>query len=246
MPDFVAVDPDVLDEEAAYGPEPDTDTRAERLARAFEGGATLRLDTPEPDDVVSDDPTETPRRRRRRSTTPGAPRMTRNRAAGGAQLGSLFMAGFSMLIGFSVGEWAQPTQGESDAIAQPLGNILARRIDIASKLGKDTEDVINLTVALMAYMARVGPVAVGRARESIEERNRRQAAARVDRPPEPIGVPNGRGPGGVAVGPHGGPRTPTSATRSPLDAVAAASRDGLAYLDRDLGNPAGQSAPVVD
>src|SRR3954468_1508976 len=155
MPNFTAVDPDVLDETAAYGPEPGDDARAERLARAFEGGATLRLDTPDDDGqpIHSDDPTEPPTGRRRRRRGTGEQAQRSRRAVGGAQLGTLFVAGFAMLVGFAVGEWAAPSDDEGKAIAVPLGNILARRIDIASKLGKDTEDVINLTIALMAYMA---------------------------------------------------------------------------------------------
>jgi hypothetical protein len=250
MPDFTAVDPDVLDEAAAYGPEPDED-RSERLARAFEHGATLRLDAPP---ITGDDPTDVPDdggiagalpRMRRGRGAPRGPR-TNKRAVGGAQLGDLFMAGFSIAIGFAVGEWAAPSDAEAKAIAAPLGNILARRIDLASKLGKDTDDVVNLAIALMAYFARIGPIAAGRATDGWKQRNARRDAARVDRPPAPIGATDDRGTSRVDARRDGSPRSPLGAAHSPRDALAAVAANGLGYLDRNLSGHQGQSAPVVD
>lgn len=245
MPDFTAVDPDVLDERAAYGPEPESaEDRAERLSRAFEHGATLRLDAPPIDapsePVGPEELTPTGRRRRRRGPSTAT---ASKRAVGGAQMGTLFVAGFAILISFTVGEWAVPTEVEANAIAAPLGNILARRIDIASKLGRDADDTIMLAVALMAYTARVGPIAAGRATNAWTERRN---ATRVDRPPEPIRSANGGRTGVVDDGGNVGQTPPYDATRSPLDAYAAASQNGLEYLDRSIGPNSGRADAVVD
>lgn len=249
---FTGVDPDVLDEIAAYGTDPEPvdpteDDRTERMSRAFERGVTLRLDAPPIDGATGDEPVAEPTvnadgtPKRRRGRKPGS-----GRAVGGAQLGDLFMAGFAIAIGFAVGEWAAPTDAESKAIAQPLGNILARRIDLASKLGRDTDDTVNLAIALMAYMARVGPIAAGRGRNAWAERNQRAAAARVDRPPTPVGSPNDRGTGNVVDGRDGVPSAPYGATRNPLDAVAASAQRGLGYLDRNLGSTPRPTPTVAD
>lgn len=246
-PEFTAVDPDVLDEIAAYGPEPSesADERAERLARAFEHGATLRLDVPPADEVPGEPTGEAPRRRRRR-TVGDAASSPRRRTVAGGQIGTLFVAGASILIGFTIGEWAAPTTAEADAMAVPLGNILARRIDLASKLGKDTDDVVTLAIAIMAWMARVGPVAAGRARNAYADRTSRRNAARVDGPPQPIRPPDDRGTGSLVDGRNDGPRTPLGASHSPLDAVAAVRASGLGYLARDLGTDQDNPAPMVD
>lgn len=233
---FSAVDPDVLDEQAAYGPEPveSADDRAERLARAFEGGATLNLNAPPIEGATGDDTTpdgEPVKRRRRRRSATG-----KDTAIGGTQLGGLFVAGFTLVIGFTVGDWATPTPDEANAIAKPLGNILARRIDLESKLGKDTDDVVLLAIAMMAYTARIGPIAAGRASSAWEQRNQRRNVTRVDGPPEPLIRPDGGRTGGVAVGSHDIPRSPLGATHSPVDAITAASERGLGYLDRNLNS----------
>lgn len=240
MPDFTAVDPDVLDEVAAYGAEPESaDARSARLARAFEHGATLRLDAPPLD--AQDAPEElTPTGRRRRRRGPNA--TASRRSVGGKQMGTLFVAGFAILITFTVGDWAAPNEAEADAIAGPLGNILARRIDIASKLGQDADDVIMLAVALMSYTARVGPIAAGRANNAWTERRN---AARVDRPPEPIRSTNGGRTGDVAHGGDDLQGTAYGTSGTPLDGIAAVRERQLGYLDRNIEANQGRTAPMA-
>jgi hypothetical protein len=162
------------------------------------------------------------------------------RPAGAEDLQGLFATGIILILAFAVGEWATPTADEATAIAHPLSNILARRIDLAAKLGKDASDTIALAVACLSYLARVGPIAAERVRENVDKRRRRERVVR-----EPSNGPtDGGGEGSVDAweadrqGPDGGQ------TYRPFDALAKAQRNGLGVLDRDLGGAQGRTPPV--
>jgi hypothetical protein len=154
-----------------------------------------------------------------------------SRPAGAADLQGLFATGLILVLVFAVGDWATPTAEEADAIAQPLANIVARRIDLATKLGKDASDTIALAIAIMSYGARVGPVAAERIRENIDARRRRERVDSVGAPPRPL---HDRGEGGVAVGSADGANTAPGASYDPFNALAQAQRNGLGVLERDL------------
>jgi hypothetical protein len=128
---------------------------------AFDGHATLAFDDTPP--VWPRNPVPTGEPSRRQGT-----RAPRGRPAGAEDLTPLFATGLVLLTTFTVGEWASPTVDEANAIAVPLSNIMARRIDIAAKLGKDASDTIALAVALMAYSYRVVPLATERVRSSLD------------------------------------------------------------------------------
>lgn len=168
-----------------------------------------------------------------RKTPTRGPTRKGGRPAGAEELQKLFAAGMILLIAFTLGDWAQPTQDEANELAAPLGNILARRIDVAAKLGADSNDVIAFSVAIMAYLVRVGPVAADKAKEALDERNRRARVERVRPAPQSA---NTRGAGGMAAGSDAPTGTPTSPAHSAIDAITQARDAAFGQLDRDLGH----------
>ena len=162
----------------------------------------------------------------RRGRPPGSG--SRSRPPGAEDIAPLFATGLMLLTAFVVGKWASPTKEEADAIAAPLSNILARRIDIAAKLGRDANDSIALSVALMAYLYRVGPIAAERVRTYAESRRR-------GGPRQPAGPPDDTAAYGMASGSTNGSGPNSGPTFDPLAAVARARTTGLGSLDRDFG-----------
>jgi hypothetical protein len=217
---------EALDEIPTGAPVPEP-TGASALERAFNQGANLTgLD-------VADEPVIARKRGRPRGST--SARRAAN-VAGAKQIGDLFITGLILLVSFTIGEWANPTPEESDAIARPLGNILARRIDLAAKLGKDADDVVALVIAMALWMSRIGPVAVERAKSAVEERRNRATANRVERPPEPV---NARRAAGVDAGDYDPTSASDVASRNPLDAIAEVSRNAARGFGRNAAaNPA--------
>lgn len=211
------------------------------IADAFDSGAkgpTLVFTDSEPKELWRKNPVPSGKSR----TKPTATRSTR--PAGAEDLQGLFATGLILLLVFGVGEWATPTADEASAIAAPLANIVARRIDLATKLGKDANDTIALAVALMSYAARVGPLAVERFREEMDERRRRAASERVDRAGTTRPADSG-GAGGVASGEANGSNPLRGAYHDPVDAIAKARSNGRSVLERDLGPTQGQGTPVA-
>jgi hypothetical protein len=168
----------------------------------------------------------------------------RQRPAGAEDLQGLFATGLILLIAFTVGDWAQPTVEEATAIAAPLGNILARRIDLAAKLGRDASDTVALAIALMTYLSRVGPVAAERVRERYVARSRRERVVRDQRPPDRH--PDDSGQGSVASGPSNGAGAFDGSPFDPFHAIAQTRDAGLGILDRDLGGDPDRSPTVGD
>jgi len=173
----------------------------------------------------------------RKGTTYQPKQRTGGRPPGAEDLQGLFATGIILLIAFSLGEDFQMTEEEALAVSGPLANIVARRIDLAAKLGKDASDTIALAVALLSYLARVGPVAAGRVRENVQQRQRRT----VSPPPRPL---DSRGEDSVAAGEVYGTNPADGPAYRPFDALAKASRNGLEQLDRDFGY-APNSGPAV-
>jgi hypothetical protein len=167
----------------------------------------------------------------------------RARPAGAEDFQDLFATGLILLLAFTVGEWAQPTKEEALGIAAPLGNILARRIDLAAKLGRDASDAMALTIALLTYLSRVGPIAAERVREQYTTRQHRE---RVLRDRGPAERPADRGAGGVASGQGNGTGPDYGATPDPFALVAEATNLGRDILGRDLGPDTGRAPAVGD
>ena len=163
---------------------------------------------------------------------------SRSRPPGAEDIAPLFATGLMLLSAFIVGKWAAPTQDEADAIAAPLSNIVARRIDLAAKLGKDANDTIALSVALMAYLYRVGPIAAERVRDYAE--------ARRNRSRQPAGPAYDQGAVVMASGPSNGAGPNDGPTFDPFDAIARARTDGLGHLDRSFGYTPEQGPTVGD
>jgi hypothetical protein len=202
---------------------------------AFDGHATLAFDDAPPVWPRNPVPTGEPSRR-------SGTRAPRGRPAGAEDLTPLFATGLVLLTTFAVGEWASPTADEANAIAVPLSNIMARRIDLAAKLGRDASDTIALVVALMAYSYRVVPVAAERVRYSLDERRaHRVSRSGTDRATEPA---NGQGADGVAYGSGNGQDPNAGPTYDPFDAVTKARSLGLGVLDRGFGSPTNGSPAV--
>lgn len=203
---------------------------------AFDRGATLAMPEPEPPPVIPSAASR-PARPSRVKPTP----VKGGRPAGSDQLTDLFAAGLITLIAFTLGDWAQPEEQEAKDLARPLGNILARRIDLAAKLGQDANDTVAFAIALMAYLVRVGPIATERVRNVWADRQSRERVDRVLPGPRDSdresGVP-ARGAARSGTGP--------SASYNPLDAVARARETGLRSLDRDFGYPVDGNTAVGD
>jgi hypothetical protein len=187
-----------------------------------DSGATLAFDGEETQPVWPRNPVPVPEGRRPQ-------RAPRGRPPGSDEITPLLATGLMLLTGFLVGEWAAPTPDESNAIAVPLSNILARRIDLAARLGRDASDTIALSVALMVYLYRIGPIAFERARGSL-------GRERLDRSGEPADTPAyAEGPRDVAADAAHRVDPSLGSPGSPLAAVARARQAGLDYLDRDFG-----------
>jgi hypothetical protein len=167
------------------------------------------------------------------------------RPAGASDLEGLFATGIILLLAFGVGDWASPTAEEATAVAAPLANIVARRIDLATKLGKDASDVIALAIAILSYLSRVGPIAAERVREGMYERRQRAARNRVDRAGLSERPDIGTEQGGMASGQPDAEGAYDGSPFDPINALAKARRNGREVLDRDLGNVAGPDPAVA-
>lgn len=161
------------------------------------------------------------------------------RPPGAAEMQGLFAAGIITLIAFSLGDWALPTPEEADAFAIPLSNILARRIDVAAKLGADANDTIALAVAFMSYMVRVGPIAAEKARSALDERNQRARVNSVRSGGTTERSGDGRGEDGMVAGSDGPAGPNGSAPYRPLDALAQARNNAWGSLARGAGRSQG-------
>jgi len=223
-------------------------SRLRRIADIIRGH-----EAPQPDPVLSfglgmdDGTTAEPQPLWPRNPVPAGdtkrPRTLRGRPAGADDLTPLFAGGLVILVSFSLGEWAAPDAEESDAIAVPLANIVARRIDLAAKLGRDASDTIALLVALMVYSYRVVPLGVERARTGLEQRRQRTIVEpEYSRPTGPVYT---QGQDSMAAG-NDGTEGPTHAPAyNPHDALARVRATGLSILSRDLGGAQGAS-PTLD
>jgi hypothetical protein len=213
------------------------------VSRAFDG-ATLAFDQPLDDGTPplwprNPIPAGEPTRR------PGL-RTTKGRPAGAEDLTPLFATGLVLLTTFAIGDWAAPTADEAGAIAVPLANILARRIDIAAKLGRDASDTIALAVAIMAYSYRVVPLVNERVRSSLEQRNADRVSRAGTGRDDAAEFAYSAGPDSMAAGPSNGQGPQGYPAYSPLDAIAKARNAGLNLF---AGSPHGASdgrPPVVD
>lgn len=183
-----------------------------------------------------------PTGRGQKASNKGATYRSAGRPPGSEDLQGLFATGLILLLVFAVGDWATPTADEATAISAPLANIVARRIDLAAKLGKDASDTIALAVAILSYLARVGPVAAERVRENLDNRRRRERVVAPNRPEYSAGE------SGVASWQDDGQSVSASIgeTYNPFDAIAKASRNGRGVLDRDLGPAQGSDFAVGD
>lgn len=224
MDGFAPIDPNTLEEHWVDLTPPSPEDAAEKVRRAFDAGADLNLNPPAADIQPGE---EEGRKRRKRRVVGG-------KAAGSEAMGAMAVAGFSILMTFVVGKWAAPTEEEANALATPIGNILARRIDLASKLGQDADDTLLLLMALMSYGARVAPEAVDRSRDAWQRsRDRKPTVV----PPRPVAVPirpdDFGGTRGVPDGEDVGESAPLSTTRSPLDVIAAVGERQLRGLGID-------------
>lgn len=197
------------------------------VASAFDRGATLSI--PEPTATSPIIPSAATRDRPRKKN------LTRKAtdAVGSDQLTELFAAGLITLIAFTIGDWALPTPQESSDLARPLANIVARRVDLAAKLGKDANDTVAFAIAIMAYMVRVGPIAAERVRGWYDDRQQRTRIDRLERAPGGPSYPGGEG--SMAVGEDAGRGSHNGSPYHPVDAIAQARRIGLGSLDRDFG-----------
>lgn len=216
----VAPDEEDLDELWRRAEQSDAPSMGARAA--FDQGARLNLPPPPTNHKV--DP-----------ALKGRPSKSKKAAAaaGADQLTELFAAGMILLITFTIGEWALPTAEEASDLARPLANILARRVDLAAKLGKDANDTVAFVIAVMAYTVRVGPIAAERARDWNTARQRRGQRERTI--PAPGRSADSRGEGIMADGSNGQPSTRSSAPHHPLDALATARATQRRSLDRDFG-----------
>jgi hypothetical protein len=201
---------------------------------AFDG-ATLTFDQPidegQPlwprNPVPAGEPTRRPGPTRRGGRPPGSEDLT-----------PLFATGLVLLTTFALGEWAAPTADEASAIAVPFSNILARRIDIAAKLGRDASDTIALAVAIMAYSYRVVPLANERVRSSLERRNAERVSRAGPGRDDTAEFALSTSPDGMATGTGNGQGPQGYPAYSPLDAIAKARNAGLNLF---AGSPNGAS-----
>lgn len=203
------------------------------VSSAFDQGA--RLNQPKPPDGPVDPALKMPASRgpRPRSSPGGRP-------AGSDQFTDLFAAGLITLLSFTLGEDFLPTEDEAKDLSRPLGNILARRIDLATKLGQDANDVVAFAVALMAYLVRVGPIATDKMRESYRDRQERLRTRTIAEPSY------GGGEDSLATRDDASPSTGYGSPRRAIDVVTQARDAQLGVLDRDLGYSANGGSPLAD
>jgi len=213
----------------------DAEVEAPSIRSAFDRGANLVMPEPEPP-IVPSAATRPPRPTRRDTPRSGG------RPAGADELTGLFATGFITLVTFAIGEWALPTAEEANELARPLANILARRIDIAARLGRDANDTIAFAIAVMAYLVRVGPIGAERFREWNSEREAQSRRDRVDRATERSNYPSRES--SLDDGSSAGTGSDDNSAYRPFDALAKARRIGLDSLDRDFGY-APTDAPTV-
>lgn len=161
------------------------------------------------------------------------------RPAGSDQFADLFAAGFILIIAF-VDEDFLPTEQEAKDLTRPLANILARRIDLAAKLGQDTDDAVAFAVAVMSYTVRVGPIAVAKTQESWRDRQNRTRVRTITEPADSAS------PGDVPFREDERERSIAGANHRPIDALAKARSTQWGAISRDLGNPANGYPSVVD
>lgn len=210
--------------EAGPAPEPN------RVASAFDRGA--RLAQPKaPDEEV--DPAL------KRGATPRSRKNPGGRPAGSDEFTDLFAAGMITLIAFTLGNEFQPTEDEAKDLARPIGNILARRIDLAKKLGQDANDVIAFAVALMAYGVRVGPIASDKVRESYRDRQQRTRLGRITEPSISRGTDGMDAGADVGTSPSNGP------SHNPLASIAKARDISVGSLNRDFGYSPNGGLPMA-
>lgn len=195
---------------------------------AFASGA--RLDLPAGDALPGGDE---PKARARRS--PAMSGSARSSNPGSDQLTDLFASGMILLISFSLGDEFLPTPDEANALARPVGNMLARRIDLAAKLGEDAGDVVSFAIAVMSYGSRVAPIAANKVGTWNAERARRTRVGRVV--PDPRGNANDDAPGSVAAREDVRERPASSAPYDPFAALAQVAGNGRNIVARDLGSP---------
>lgn len=193
------------------------------IGSVFDQGARLNLPDAPADPVPGDVSTATPKKRRKIEAKA-------DRVAGGQLMADLAITGLITLVTFTVGEWALPNDEEAQAIAKPLGNILARRIDLATKLGKDANDAVALVIGLTTYLVRVGPIAAERARVAIADRRARERVIRV---PDSGGSAYPESSSGVAFGSFADQGTPVGTARHTVDALAAARAHALRPIGGD-------------
>lgn len=201
------------------------------VAAAFNRGAKLNLPEPPGGDVD-------PALKQRPKISSHKPASKGGRPAGSDELTGLFAAGMIMLISFALGDDFLPTEQEANDLARPVGNILARRIDLAAKLGQDANDTVAFAIAVMAYMVRVGPIAADKVRTWNADRQYRAERTIPDRPRDTVRE------GGVAHGSPAGSSAFDGETHNPLHALAQARAVGRGVLDRDLGSDKGPGLAV--
>jgi hypothetical protein len=217
------------------------------IAAAFARG----IDEPAPEPMPrSQTKVPTPRTRTAKKAAE-PPQTASGRPAGADELQDLFATGLILLVTFSIGEQYNPTAEEALAIARPLSNILARRVDLAAKLGRDANDTVAFIVGVLVYLSRVGPMVS----HDIGERMTARNARRTSEPPTPI---RGVRPDQFTNGPRNIERTDRmapgtvqqglaspGADTNPLDAVAMARSIGLDVLGRDVGPVDGGYHPMA-
>lgn len=204
----------------------------------------MNLNIPKPDDSAGPRATSEPpaSSRRRKSETGRAvpPKSSSNsKPPMSDELTGLFATGFIVLVSFTLGDDFLPTEHEATAIARPLANIMARRIDLAAKLGRDANDTIALAIALMSYGVRVGPIAAGKTREWNDDRKRRNAGERVL-----AGPPQSESAGSVGIREDAFRSPSNGATPSALNVAAQAGNVVRGVLDRDLGGASNGGSPL--
>jgi hypothetical protein len=131
-----------------------------------------------------------------------------------------------------VDEQFMPTEDELDELSVPIGNILARRIDLVGRLHDDADDTVALMLASMLYLSRIGPIAIDRTRNALAERQLRERVEPAgptptfNRPPEHSNVGN-NGAGGVVHGQGVEERADLGSHSHATNAIARARAIGL-------------------
>lgn len=215
----------------SFEPSPEAQPRPLRsaVANAFNLGS---------DDVKSDDDQKTSghtSRARKGSRPPGANLVSQ-----------LFVGGFVLLVTFTIArvdEQFMPNEQELDELSVPIGNILARRIDLVGKLHDDADDTVALMLASMLYLSRIGPIAVDRTRYALAQRQLRERVEPAGQPtsirrtPEQSNMGN-NGTGSMVLGQSVEERADLGTHSHAADAIAKARRIGLEAVGGAIGvNP---------